>query len=858
MGLLLVLTACGGSGGGSESAPSPTPNPSANQAPVISAANVSAIEGEEVTVSATVTDADGQISDYIWQQVSGPEVDFQQPGSASLTFTAPAVEADDRIVFELQVTDNDGAQSKGQISVNVLFNHPPQFGVEDQTVMEQAEFSLSVEALDTDGGIASYVWEQISGPAVANLVTEANRISFSAPDVSVNTALEFKLVVSDRLGKSAEKTFKVTVEEFEYRFDLVGQLTAPLFAGAEVVVAVGEQNFSGNTDETGKFRIALNLGDDAAVHPVIVTARAASPYDKLAVSSVPGTVDSIYLSAKEVEGQPLTYQVQIDHITSAIHAELDKAIVSAEDSHDLISISSQIRAADIIPTGMLFKLMLDDYQAGELSAYSAQINDLLAYSRQQQEIPELLDDIQGEREELYYSKMNDFISDLPGFSIDGEETFYFYESSTQNTSDSGKLSLKQDGTGVIHFSPEDTSYPNGAADFSWTEIEEQINFSVDSEKLFLGSWDCFLFYDINSSFCDVFIENLEMRKVYFPNGEPVLLINLLTRAEWYTSESYYKPILMSMRWRTAEDLILPESVIELDKEYVIQLPKLSVGEDTNNSEWITSDYRSFHLTLSGSWQTGGGVKIRYPTVDNAGVSLEEVVEGTWLISTDGNVSLQFDESKLFRKANLVFIKDTNEVPLVNILLSSNDKEYASSGRVVKKDFDAINIGAETFSGIYKWPVFSNKPLEEFWFELETDGTATTYYSNDSNNDGMLSVHEVIVYPGFWKLDEKNKMVIRRYRRSWETSGGEICQPSGYQPQIGEDCFLYNERIWELDSLESGSLQGEAGLYLSQQHKFYNFYIFEPTDYDGVDQIYNLSVTSQTMLKIVKRPVELPE
>jgi hypothetical protein len=72
-----------------------------------------------VRLSGSGSDADGAIARYTWSQTAGPAVSLAGAGTASPTFTAPAVTADAVLSFRLVVTDNDGATGAASVSVVV-------------------------------------------------------------------------------------------------------------------------------------------------------------------------------------------------------------------------------------------------------------------------------------------------------------------------------------------------------------------------------------------------------------------------------------------------------------------------------------------------------------------------------------------------------------------------------------------------------------------------------------------------------------------------------------------------------------------------------------------------------------------
>lgn len=83
----------------------------------------------------------------------------------------------------------------------------------DQSVTEGTSVTLAGSGADSDGTISSYAWTQVSGPSVTLSNANTASASFTAPDVSADTTLEFKLTVTDNGGATATDTVNVTVHD---------------------------------------------------------------------------------------------------------------------------------------------------------------------------------------------------------------------------------------------------------------------------------------------------------------------------------------------------------------------------------------------------------------------------------------------------------------------------------------------------------------------------------------------------------------------------------------------------------------------------------------------------------------------
>lgn len=117
---LLLCTACGG-GGTSSTAPTAPPPVAVNQAPVASASSKLSIvaEGQKFELDASgSTDSNGDSLTYSWQQLSGPTIDMASATSETLSLTAPLLDADEDVSFELTVSDGT-LSNVSTVSLNI-------------------------------------------------------------------------------------------------------------------------------------------------------------------------------------------------------------------------------------------------------------------------------------------------------------------------------------------------------------------------------------------------------------------------------------------------------------------------------------------------------------------------------------------------------------------------------------------------------------------------------------------------------------------------------------------------------------------------------------------------------------------
>lgn len=209
---LIMLSACGGGSTTSSTSPPPPSNllPSANAGD-----NQSVNEGELVSLAGSGTDSDGSISSYSWVQTSGINLTITNANTATSSFQAPAISQVTTLVFQLTVTDNEGATGTDSISVTVnptgANNVPIANAGDNQTVAQNISVNLAGSGIDNDGSITSYSWSQTSGNSVVISNSNSATASFTSPTSNIDITLVFELSVTDNEGAIGKDTVSVIV-----------------------------------------------------------------------------------------------------------------------------------------------------------------------------------------------------------------------------------------------------------------------------------------------------------------------------------------------------------------------------------------------------------------------------------------------------------------------------------------------------------------------------------------------------------------------------------------------------------------------------------------------------------------------
>lgn len=223
--LLSTIIACGGGGGDSP------PEPPVNQAPnAVAPSDFVAVEATQVTLNGIDSnDSDGSITSYLWTQTLGsPTVTLTDANSVSAAFSAPDVDNDVQLTFELMVTDNDGETNTDTVIVTIKPDQAPSaVAPSDFQAVETTTVNLDGSTSSDDVSIASYLWAQTAGQMVT-LNSESTAIaSFTAPEVAENQMLEmtFSLTVTDSIGQVTIDTVNVIIIDTPAILTISGKIT---------------------------------------------------------------------------------------------------------------------------------------------------------------------------------------------------------------------------------------------------------------------------------------------------------------------------------------------------------------------------------------------------------------------------------------------------------------------------------------------------------------------------------------------------------------------------------------------------------------------------------------------------------
>ena len=185
-----------------------------NKAPVANAGpDQSVNEGASATLNGSASsDPDGDPITYKWKTVPG--IALSSEYVVNPTFTAPEVSADIQYTFSLVVNDGLADSPADEVVVTVLQVNkaPVAHAGPDQAMNEGATVSLDGSASsDPDGDPLTYQWTVPAGITLSSKTAE--KPSFTAPDVAINTSYTFTLIVNDGFTDSPADQVVITVKQ---------------------------------------------------------------------------------------------------------------------------------------------------------------------------------------------------------------------------------------------------------------------------------------------------------------------------------------------------------------------------------------------------------------------------------------------------------------------------------------------------------------------------------------------------------------------------------------------------------------------------------------------------------------------
>ncbi len=173
---------------------------------------------DSVTLDGSASfDPDGTIKDYSWVMISGPGPVTMENANSSNPTVNDLIPGD--YIFQLTVTDNDGATNTDKVNITVnpeptVPNQAPVANAGNNQTITTPVSSVVLDgsrSYDPDGTIANFFWSQVSGPS--NSVFSNNEIIIPTVSNLIAGSYVFQLMVTDNSGATGIDQVTVTVNE---------------------------------------------------------------------------------------------------------------------------------------------------------------------------------------------------------------------------------------------------------------------------------------------------------------------------------------------------------------------------------------------------------------------------------------------------------------------------------------------------------------------------------------------------------------------------------------------------------------------------------------------------------------------
>ena len=153
-------------------------------------------------------DPDGDRLTYEWIQTAGSAVALRNAASVEASFESPR--AEQRLTFQLRVTDGSGASDTDSLTFSFVNARPTAKAGFDRQIGRGEEFTLrGAGSDDASEDSLTYTWSQTSGPRVDLSDAAAATPSFTVPDEL--GMLVFSLTVNDGEHDSGPDTVTITI-----------------------------------------------------------------------------------------------------------------------------------------------------------------------------------------------------------------------------------------------------------------------------------------------------------------------------------------------------------------------------------------------------------------------------------------------------------------------------------------------------------------------------------------------------------------------------------------------------------------------------------------------------------------------
>ena len=211
----------------------------ANTPPTVDAGDDQTVtEGDAVQLSASGSDADGDALSYSWTQTGGPSVTLSDASTATPTFTAPAVQSDTTLTFEVTASDGNGGSATDTVSVTVQNTGESDLSTAvsltptEATAGPDGEATYDVVVEDVDGGVGAYTMTVSIGDTATAHIADVEPAHANGETTDVSIAADGDSATVEAALVDTEQTGSVTLFTVTVASDTGGETPVDLSVGA--------------------------------------------------------------------------------------------------------------------------------------------------------------------------------------------------------------------------------------------------------------------------------------------------------------------------------------------------------------------------------------------------------------------------------------------------------------------------------------------------------------------------------------------------------------------------------------------------------------------------------------------------
>ncbi len=180
---------------------------SSNSAPTVNAGSNQTVQVlDTVTLTASASDSDGSITDYLWRQVDNgaPSISINNFRNRIANFTAPQSNTTETYQFRVTVTDNDDATDSDLVSITV---NPTQSNTGQATVTWTAPTeNTDGSTLNDLAGFTIYYGRNRNDLTNSAVINNSNQTSRTLRNLRNGTTYYFSITARNNSGIESERS----------------------------------------------------------------------------------------------------------------------------------------------------------------------------------------------------------------------------------------------------------------------------------------------------------------------------------------------------------------------------------------------------------------------------------------------------------------------------------------------------------------------------------------------------------------------------------------------------------------------------------------------------------------------------